>query len=273
MQFASGHGTGNDFVVLPDLGGELELTARLVRALCDRRFGIGGDGVLRVVPTAKVDEVAGLASEAHWFMDYRNADGSVAEMCGNGIRLYARWLQRSGLVGDRDEIPVATRDGVKVVRLDGDGDIEVDLGPVEVVGAGRTVTTAGVTRDATEIHTGNPHLVVRVADVADAGPLSSPPDVEPYLEANVEFVVVRGPDEIAMRVHERGSGETLSCGTGACAAAVAAGVWAGAEAGDWAVEVPGGRLRVGWHDGRLTLTGPAEVVAWGELDPGWLASR
>ena len=273
MQFASGHGTGNDFVVLPDLGGELELTAELVRALCDRRFGIGGDGVLRVVPTAKVDEVAGLAAEAHWFMDYRNADGSVAEMCGNGIRLYARYLQRAGLVGEHDEIPVATRDGIKVVHLDGEGEIAVEMGPVELVGTGRTVTVAGISRAATEIHTGNPHLVVRVADVADAGPLTSPPQVEPYLAANIEFVEIRSPDEIAMRVHERGSGETLSCGTGACAAAVGAGVWAGVDSGDWTVVVPGGRLRVGWQDGRLTLTGPAEVIAYGELDPDWLAAR
>jgi diaminopimelate epimerase len=273
MEFARGHGTGNDFVLLPDLGGELDLSDSLVRALCDRRFGLGGDGVLRIVPTAKVDEVAGLASEAHWFMDYRNADGGTAEMCGNGIRVYARWLQRAGLVVDVGEVPIATRDGVKVVTLAGDGDVAVEMGEATVVGPGRTVSVGGVARDGLEIRTGNPHVVVRVDDVADAGPLTAPPLVEPALEANIEFVAVDGPGEIAMRVHERGSGETLSCGTGACAAAVAAGVWAGVDHGSWTVEVPGGRLLVDWHDGRLTLTGPAEIVAYGRLDPDWLASR
>src|ERR1700729_3978145 len=111
MRFAKGHGTGNDFVVLPDPDGALELGPAAVRALCDRRHGIGGDGVLRVVPTAKVADVAHLAAEADWFMDYHNADGTVDEMCGNGIRVYARWLQRESLIDTGAvELSVATRD-------------------------------------------------------------------------------------------------------------------------------------------------------------------
>jgi diaminopimelate epimerase len=272
MEFATGHGTGNDFVVLADLGGELDLQPALVRALCQRRTGLGGDGVLRIVPTAKVDEVAGLASEAHWFMDYRNADGSTAEMCGNGVRVYARWLQRAGLVGP-GALPLATRGGVKVVTVpvDPNGDLTVEMGRVQVLTGVRTVTVPSGSREGLQLDLGNPHVVVEVDDLADAGTLLDPPELCPGGAANVEFVQTLGPRHLAMRVHERGVGETLSCGTGACAAAVAAAVRTAADPGSWIVEVPGGRLTVGWDGSAATLTGPAEIVATGTVDPAWLA--
>jgi diaminopimelate epimerase len=277
VRFAKGHGTGNDFVVLPDLDGALSLTPGAVRALCDRRHGVGGDGVLRVVATAKVGEVAHLAAEADWFMDYHNADGTTAEMCGNGIRVYARWLQRSGRAGE-GSIPVATRDGVKTVHLPADeyGDITVDMGAPHIPGTTRQVRVAdgsrGSTYDGLEIWMGNPHIVVRVDDLGEAGALLVAPTVDPQLETNVEFVVDHGSGHLSMRVHERGSGETQSCGTGACAAGVAAALSAGAGSGQWTVDVPGGRLRVEWTGETVLLSGPAVIVADGDLDNEWLAA-
>ncbi len=272
MEFARGHGTGNDFVVLPDLGGELDLSAAFVAALCDRHTGLGGDGVLRVVPTAKVDEYVGLAGDAYWFMDYRNADGSVAEMCGNGIRVYARWLQRADLIS-AGPLAVATRDGIKTVLVPDDplGDLAVGMGAVRFPGTTRTVTVASGTYPGLDVDLGNPHVVVEVAALADAGPLLDPPGLAPPGPANVEFVV-DGPT-LAMRVYERGVGETRSCGTGACAAAVATAVRSGRGPGRYAVEVPGGRLTVEWDDVSATLTGPAEIVATGTLDAEWLGRR
>ena len=271
MEFARGHGTGNDFVVLPDLGGELDLADSTVQALCHRRFGIGGDGVLRIVPTAKMPGYEGLAADAHWFMDYRNADGSAAEMCGNGIRVYARWLQRADLI-EPGPLPVATRDGVKIVSVPDDltADIAVDMGAPMIPGTTRRVTVASGIRDGLEVDMGNPHVVVEVEDLADAGPLLEPPALDPVGEANVEFVQTVAPGHLRMRVHERGSGETQSCGTGACAAAVAAAVRAGETGGRFVVDVPGGRLLVAW-DGTVVLTGPAEIVATGTVDSDWLA--
>lgn len=272
MDFAKGHGTGNDFVVLPDLAGEFELTPELVRAICDRRHGIGADGVLRVVPSALCREGADHGEGAGWFMDYRNADGSLAEMCGNGVRVYARWLQRAGLIAT-GELALATRGGIRTVTVPGDGgDITVDMGPPRLTGRPRRVTAAGVARAGLEVWMGNPHVVVEVQDVVDAGSLRDAPSVTPGLDTNVEFVAVR-PDRLVMRVHERGVGETQSCGTGACAAAVAVATRAGRDAGRYLVDVPGGRLRVDWSGGTVRLTGPAEIVAAGRLDAAWLDSR
>lgn len=270
MRFAKGHGTRNDFVLLPDTDGALQLTPDLVRALCDRRAGIGGDGVLRVVPTAKVEQVAHLAGAAEWFMDYRNADGSTAEMCGNGVRVYARWLQQSGLAGD-GVVPLATRDGIKAVTLNGPGDITVDMGAPRLAGTRRAVRVGDRTWTGREIWMGNPHVVVQVADPAEAGPLSTAPEVD--LDTNVEFVADRGGGHLAMRVHERGAGETMSCGTGACAAAVATAAEAGRDGGRWTVDVPGGRLEVEWTGGTVLLRGPAVIVAEGYLDPDRLGGR
>jgi diaminopimelate epimerase len=234
---------------------------------------VGGDGVLRVVATAKVEEVAHLADEADWFMDYRNADGTLAEMCGNGIRVYARWLQRFGLAGE-GRFPVATRDGVKWVTLPSDegGDITVDMGAPRLPGTPRSVMVDGRRYDGLEVWMGNPHVVVMVADLGEAGSLGVAPDVEPRLETNVEFVLNRAPGNLAMRVHERGAGETQSCGTGACAAAVAVAMQTGESQGVWEIEVPGGRLVVEWTGDTVLLSGPAVIVADGDLDAAWVTA-
>jgi diaminopimelate epimerase len=280
IRFVKGHGTENDFVLLPDPERALDLTPDLVRRLCDRRAGVGGDGVLRVVLAAVDPEGAPMSGEARWFMDYRNADGSVAEMCGNGIRVFARFLVDEGLA-EPGELRIATRDGVKVVRLGARGDVTVDMGPARLPGTDRKVTVGSRSWPAVEVDMGNPHAVVFVDDLADAGPLDTAPVAEPGFPdgVNVEFVVVQGPRQIAMRVHERGVGETRSCGTGACAAMVAAArraaVTPGSAGGDappYVVDVPGGRLTVAQRpDGHVELTGPAVLVAAGTVDAAWLA--
>jgi diaminopimelate epimerase len=264
--FLKGHGTENDFVLLPDPDGLIhgDLSPTRVRALCDRRAGIGGDGVLRVVRARAM----GGAEAAEWFMDYRNADGSVSEMCGNGIRVFARHLLEEGLeVGSR--LTVATRDGVKTLTVDGE-QITVDMGRPTVLGE-TSVSAAGRTWPARQVATGNPHAVAFVDDLADVGRLFDAPHFDPDVYphgVNVEFVVRRGARHIAMRVHERGSGETRSCGTGACAAMVATAVVDGADRDTpYRVDVPGGDLTVTWTaEDRLLLTGPAVIVARGTTD-------
>ncbi|MDQ2758309.1 MAG: diaminopimelate epimerase, partial [Actinomycetota bacterium] len=267
LPFTKGHGTQNDFVLVPDPHGALDLTQAQVRFLADRHAGIGGDGVIRVVPTALADdeEVRDQASQARWFMDYRNSDGSPAEMCGNGTRVFAAYLRREGLEQD-DRFAIATRGGVKTVSLTGDG-YGVDLGPWRVVdpaGARRRGFDAtvraygGPELPALRVDLGNPHTVVVLPPQIDldALDLTRAPEVSPSPEegTNVEFVRAVGPGHIAMRVHERGVGETRSCGTGAAAAALAVRWWeaevddaldaASLDAATWVVDVPGGRLTV-----------------------------
>jgi diaminopimelate epimerase len=267
MRFVKGHGTENDFVLLPDY--DEELSADLVRALCDRRAGLGADGVMRVVRDAGL-----------WFMDYRNADGSIAEMCGNGVRVFARYLVDAGLAGP-GEFQVGTRAGAKTVWAPAVGDITVDMGAPSLPAAAPTVDG----RPGRAVSMGNPHVVVHLADEAQlAGlDLGTAPLVEPAMPEgqNVEFIVRRGQRTLTMRVHERGVGETRSCGTGICAAVVAAVTEADTGRGeDWSVRVPGGELTVRWTDSVL-LTGPARLVARGEFDldallglvPGQLAHR
>jgi diaminopimelate epimerase len=264
--FLKGHGTENDFVLLPDHDGSIhgDLSGARVSALCDRRAGIGGDGVLRVIRTSAIGGPPG----PEWFMDYRNADGSVSEMCGNGIRVFARHLIDEGLV-EGESFEVGTRDGIKTITVSR-GTITVDLG-APTIGGVSTVTIDGHEWAARHIETGNPHAVVFVNDLADAGRLLDPPGVDAGVYprgANVEFVVRRGQRHVAMRVHERGSGETRSCGTGACAVAVATAVADEAAPGaTYRVDVPGGELAVTiTPDQHLLLTGPAVIVGRGSTD-------
>ncbi len=273
FSWAKGHGTENDFVLLPDADGTVhgDLDPAFVAALCDRRRGLGADGVLRAVRTSAVGEAGDGQAEAEWFMDYRNADGSVSEMCGNGVRVFARYLADHDLVDTDRALPIGTRDGIKTVTFDGDA-ISVDMGVPELGGVSK-VTVEGRTFEADEVHTGNPHAVAQVASLDDAGTLLQEPgyDRAVYPDGvNIELVVRRGPQHVAMRVHERGSGETRSCGTGACAAAVASMSADGvALPATYRVDVPGGRLDVTWTpEGRVILTGPAEIVAEGEME--WL---
>jgi diaminopimelate epimerase len=278
MRFAKGHGTENDFVILPDPAGALDLTPALVRALCDRRSGIGADGVLRVVrTTASADPVAGgHAERAEWFMDYRNADGGLAEMCGNGLRVFARYLVETGLVGP-GSFTVATRSGPREVTLGGSGEVTVEMGPPRVEGVGRA-TLNGSTYEGLRISVGNPHLACVTAHPVGMLDLSAPPEVDPEVfpdGVNLELYRPVGERQIEMRVYERGSGETRSCGTGAVAAAVAAAHAAAADDrtagrtadGSWEVAVPGGRVRVILDGSTSYLRGPAVIVAVGEVRP------
>jgi diaminopimelate epimerase len=293
MRFAKGHGTGNDFVVLPDPAGELDLPAELVRRLCDRRTGIGADGVLRAAPAGQPASPAGddpPGGPPRWFMDYRNADGSVAEMCGNGIRVFVRYLLEAGLAEGPD-VPVATRAGVRVVHVCGDGQLRVGIGPALAGQAGWAVLD-GRTYQGVAVTVGNPHLACAVTEPVARLDLTRPPvvDRDQFPDGvNVEFFRVTGPRRIEMRVHERGSGATLSCGTGAVAAAAAAArgqglaaagqvaaggpdaAAAGQDPAQWTVEVPGGRLLVIPDEAASMLTGPAVLVADGTIRPGWLA--
>jgi diaminopimelate epimerase len=301
MRFAKGHGTENDFVILLDPDGTGGLTAGLAARLCDRRAGIGADGVLRAVRCAayraegalgaagaagadgRGDRAAGPADGAagpaggaagpEWYMDYRNADGSVAEMCGNGIRVFARYLIRHGLAAG-PEFTVGTRSGLRRIRIGADGGVTVYMGVVAVLGPGNAVL-AGRAYPGLRVSVGNPHLACLVDVPLASFDLSRAPGLDPGQfpdGGNVELVRVTGPASIAMRVHERGSGETRSCGTGAVAAAAAAAAASGTGDGEWAVSVPGGGLTVTLAAGRAWLTGPAVIVAEGELDPSWLTA-
>ncbi|MDQ1582703.1 MAG: diaminopimelate epimerase [Microbacteriaceae bacterium] len=286
LQFSKGHGTGNDFVLFADPDGQIELTPGQIAAICDRHFGVGADGVIRAVRSRHLPEGAEALAEddgAEWFMDYYNSDGSPAEMCGNGIRVYTRFLIDAGLVEleNGDTLPIGTRGGVRDVQRNLTG-FQVDLGRWKLDGGEPLVRARElpVARPGLGINIGNPHVVVALADEEelDAADLGYIPQLDPVPEdgANVEFVVPGEPlikdgvGHIRMRVHERGSGETLSCGTGAAAAALATRYWAGNGApNQWRVEVPGGTLGVRmWaaEDGEhVSLSGPAELVYDGEL--------
>ena len=221
--FTKGHGTENDFVLLLDREAMLEIGPAEVRYLCDRRAGIGGDGLLRAVLAKHIDGWPGDGSL--WFMDYRNADGSVAEMCGNGARVFARFLADQGLASG-PVVPLATRSGLRETTLLPDGQVRVAMGPVTVADGGVLVTPAGgEPLPALTVDVGNPHAVSFVDDLdhLDAGaraalgtrgrlPAGGEPGVRP----------LAGTPARRLRVHERGVGETRSCGTGAVAAAAAA---------------------------------------------------
>jgi len=335
LHFTKGHGTENDFVLLDDRHNTLNLDAPLVRALADRRAGIGGDGVIRVVRSADIpegDHVLALEPQAQWFMDYRNADGSIAQMCGNGVRVFAAFLEQLSLVtftpGAR--VPIGTRAGVRTVEKIGDwfqvgmgeytltgdpdqiavgADSIVELVGLNSAGYGAAEADAGnldsgessvgkgstrhATRPALSIDMGNPHTVVAVQQLDElaALDLTHAPHVQPVPPqgTNVEIVVPLGTShdeagqplgKLAMRVHERGVGETRSCGTGACAAALAVRHWMTLAQEDsasnadsevnipdaWLVQVPGGTVKVEVRDRTVYLSGPAVLLAQGEVE-------
>jgi diaminopimelate epimerase len=273
--FTKGHGTGNDFVILGDPDGATELTPELVAALCDRHRGIGADGVLRVVRSAKHPDGAGFAAEAEWFMDYRNADGSLAEMCGNGVRVFSRYLVAAGLATPGPEgLPVATRAGV-VRAVIGAETISVHMRTPQVYAAS-TATVGPLTFPGVAVDCGNPHLVCGLHDSLplDSLDLHLAPGFDPALfpsGVNVEFTTpgepVEGADlHVTMRVYERGSAETLSCGSGALAVGAVALRDAKLGEGVVAVDLPGGRLTVTREGDSWYLAGPAVLVATGEIN-------
>ena len=249
-----GHGTENDFVVLFDPKGEVSISSAQCAAICNRTTGIGADGFIRITK-----------SEDRWFMDYRNADGSLAEMCGNGIRVMAKYLVERGHQPE-GIFPIKTRDGVKHLRVPLDGDISVNLGQVTDEGEEITAANNGKIWNGLNISVGNPHAVVFVEKMEDIGSLDIAPVVRPkesYPEGvNVEFVEITGENEAKMRVHERGVGETRSCGTGTCAVALAATIHTGQRLpARWTIYPPGGRLivEIDGHS-NATLTGPAVLL-------------
>ena len=273
IPFRKGHGTQNDFVLLPDPDGDLDLTENRVRALCDRRRGLGADGVLRVVRTKAVPDAPSDVDGDVWFMDYRNADGSIAEMCGNGVRVFARHLAEHGLV-DTAEFPVGTRAGMRTATVHPDGDVTVDMGPVRLLGQS-TATVGGRAFPGLGVDVGNPHLAC-VTDDLDVLDLTTQPGYNPMFfphGVNIEFIVPAGDSEIRMRVHERGVGETRSCGTGTVAAAAAALHNTGRAEGGITVHIPGGTVRVTITSNTATLTGPAEFVADGTLTDAWWSTH
>ena len=279
MEFVKAHGAGNDFVVVEDLDDHLELSPEFVRAVCDRHFGVGADGLIRIAP----------GTRAPFFMDYRNADGSFAEMCGNGVRVVGKYLADRGHVSGAFDLE--TGDGVKRLELYRDDRgmvdrVSVDMGApsfdradLPMSGEGEALKepleVAGHTFEATCLSMGNPHAVVFVDDV-DAAPVTT---AGPLLErhplfpnrTNVEFVQVVDQHTLRQRTWERGVGETLACGTGACAVAVASQV-RGFGGKRVAIELRGGRLELEWSPGgTVRMTGPAREVASGTLAPDLLA--
>lgn len=264
--FSKGHGTRNDFVIIDDQHGMQDLTPDTVAALCDRRAGIGADGVLRVVRAQHVPDWHG--DPDLWFMDYRNADGSIAEMCGNGLRVFARHLVNEQWV-PTGEFSVATRAGLRHVRVAQGGLISTSLGAAAVLETGVDVVLHGDRWPAMAVDVGNPHAVVFVdADTRTHLDLSAAPQWEPAQAfpagVNIEFVTQTEPGLLDMRVFERGSGETQSCGTGVVASAAAHRAATGSQ-GSVLVRVPGGELTVDFVDGEAWLTGPAVVYARGEF--------
>lgn len=286
IAFTKGHGTGNDFIIVADPDGQLTFSADQVAALCDRHFGIGADGLLRVVRSDAIEDGAAILAEepeATWFMDYRNADGSLAQMCGNGTRVFAKYLLEAGLaeLAPGSTLPIGTRAGVRDLTRSASG-FQVDLGRWRFSGAEPLVRVHGlaVARPGLGIDLGNPHVVVALSsqEELDALDLSVQPLLEPALPegANIEFVVPEEPlvrdgvGFVRMRVFERGVGETLSCGTGTAAAAIAVRCWAGESAPDqWRIDTPGGVLAVrlfAAEDGEhVGLAGPATFSFTGQV--------
>jgi len=272
IRFAKMHGLGNDFVVIDGINQSVTLDGEIVRRLADRHFGVGCDQVLLVEPPGRPDVD----------FQYRifNADGSEVAQCGNGARCFARFVRERGLI-DRDRIRVATRAGTLVLTFVGD-QVRVDMGvprfdPASIPLAVHEempeyqVTVAGRSWLFGAVSLGNPHAVIQVEDV-DTAPVT---EVGGALQThslfpaqvNVGFMEVVSPHSIRLRVFERGAGETLACGSGACAAAVV-GMDQGRLRSPVTVALPGGMLTVSW-EGRgkpVYLTGPAEFVFEGEIE-------
>ncbi len=242
------HGLGNDFLVLLDLGARRPVEPGEVRALCDRNRGVGADGVIRVTPGPQGSDCT---------MELYNADGGRAEMSGNGIRCLAMAMVDAGLSGPR--LVVSTDAGTRLVTVDDDGWASVDMGMAKI-----DAKDGGVAF----VDMGNPHTVVALSEGEDLDRLDVVGRAKAYGGRNVEFVVIGpGPDHLTLRVWERGVGETLACGTGACAAAAAAFVW-GRVGKHVTVSQPGGNATVRLEPETIVLSGPADHVATVEVP--WL---
>ena len=282
--FAKGHGTQNDFVLLPDLDAELVLTDARVAAVCDRRRGLGADGVLRIttagaaLTTRVLERLPDGVGANDWYMDYRNADGSTAQMCGNGVRVFAHYLRAGGLES-RDEFVVGSLAGARLVTMhhvdETNADVTVDMGKANRLGTGEAVI-GGRRFSGLAVDVGNPHLacvdprvsVEELAALNVAAPVGF--DRAQFPDGvNVEVLTAPVGGSVRMRVHERGVGETRSCGTGTVAAAVAALAESAADTGTLTVRVPGGEVVVTITDATSYLRGPSVLVARGEISEEW----
>jgi diaminopimelate epimerase len=257
MRFSKYHGTGNDFVLVEDMDDRVRLDPALIAAMCDRHAGVGADGVIRIAP--------GLTPGASFFMDYSNADGVVAEMCGNGIRCLGKYVFDRGLTSATVDMGPPSLDRA-AIPMAGDPDSRF---------IGERLDVAGASFTATAVSMGNPHCVVflkpgvdmQQLDVAGLGGAIERSPLFPN-GTNVEFVQVVG-DRIYVLVWERGSGQTMACGTGACASLVACSLQ-GLTGRQSELSFPGGRLQATWReDGHVLLSGPAVCVFDGESDPAW----
>ncbi|RMG36918.1 MAG: diaminopimelate epimerase [Gammaproteobacteria bacterium] len=273
LHFTKMQGLGNDFVVLDATREPIELSETQLRHLADRRFGVGCDQILLVEPPRD--------AQTDFYYRIFNADASEVEQCGNGARCFARFVRDHGLT-NRDQIRVGTARGPITLYLEADGQVRVNMGaprldpaalPFEAAGRAlryRLETPEGEV-EIGAVSMGNPHAVLQVADVATAPVASLGPLIEHHprfpRRVNVGFMAVRHRGEIDLRVHERGAGETLACGTGACAAVVVGRLW-GLLDERVQVHLPGGDLVISWRgeDEPVWMTGPAVEVFEGDIE-------
>jgi diaminopimelate epimerase len=273
LRFTKMQGLGNDFVVLDATRGPIALSSRQLRLLADRHFGIGCDQILQVEPAR--------SSDTDFFYRIFNSDGGEVEQCGNGARCFVRYVHERGLTS-KSAIRVGTASGVIVPRLEPDGQVTVDMGEpvfepaaVPFIAPARALTydieVNGRTVQASVVSMGNPH-VVQVVENVDTAPVSSE---GPLLEAhprfprrvNAGYMQIVDRQHIRVRVFERGAGETLACGTGACAAVVAGVTRDLLERERVVVHTRGGELTISWPQGmQVTMTGPAVTVFEGEIE-------
>jgi len=263
LAFTKMEGAGNDFVVLDSSSNSFSLTAFQLKSIADRHFGIGCDQILVVEKASKPG------------VDFRyrifNADGGEVEQCGNGARCFVKFVRARGLTAKR-EIRVETMGGIIVPRLEDDGEVSVNMGPPTVeMPLSHKIALESETLEATVLSMGNPHAVQVVADIERAPVTTQGPAIERHARfpnrVNAGYMQVRDRHRIALRVWERGAGETLACGTGACAAAVT-GVLRGLLDSPVAVEARGGTLTVSWGggDNDVWMKGPARSVFEGEIE-------
>lgn len=273
LQFTKMHGAGNDFVVIDNTAGNIALTGEQIKQIADRHFGIGCDQLLMVETSMS----------AHVDFRYRifNADGGEVEQCGNGARCFVRFVVEKGLT-NKHQINVETASGIITLMLQKDGQVTVNMGTPTFEPAALPFTVAqqqaqyalpvpdkNITISALSM--GNPHAVMLVDDVEKAPVATLGPQIESHAffpqHVNAGFMQVTNAQEIYLRVYERGSGETLACGTGACAAVVS-GIQLGLLASPVTVHTRGGRLHIEWAGvgNPVMMTGPAEIVFEGEIE-------
>jgi diaminopimelate epimerase len=265
IKYSKGHGTHNDFVLIPDLDDEIDFSVSQIQQICNRKDGLGADGILRV---AKLNN--------DFFMDYRNSDGTIAEMCGNGARVFALFLSENKLI-ESNNFSFQTRAGKVDVELRKSDEIRVSLSKAILRGKNVEVSVNGKSYDAQAVDAPNPHAVAFVQDLAEVGPLSVAPTINPKSEfengVNVEFVKILNPDHVAMRVHERGSGETQSCGTGACAVAAVVRQESNNTINKVMIDLPGGRLIISFENEKMIMQGPAVLQESGILPEKWYTRK